>query len=175
MRLFIAVKLNEETKRAILTLQNSLKELSRGGNFTKEENLHITLVFIGETERGGERKIISALDAVDSLPFTLTFSGLGSFGNLYWMGINKCRELDDIYGRLCHELANKGFPAEKREFTPHITLVRQFVSPPGFNKINFASQAPVITQKVEKISLMRSERKYGSLVYTEIYEKSLRA
>lgn len=175
MRLFIAIKLNEETKRSILKLQNSLKELSRGGNFTKEENLHITLVFIGETEQGSVQKIISSLDTINAAPFTLTISGLGSFKNLYWMGVNKSRELDDIYKTLCRELVNKGFQIEKRELTPHITLVKELILAPGFDKTNLVPKVSVITQRIEKISLMKSERKSTALVYTEIYKKYLNA
>ena len=48
MRLFIAIRLNPETRDALVSAQSSLRKQGIGGNYTKTENLHLTLAFLGE-------------------------------------------------------------------------------------------------------------------------------
>ena len=55
MRLFTAICFDEETKNALFAARNFAKNFSEG-NFSEKENLHLTLVFIGETERTEEIK-----------------------------------------------------------------------------------------------------------------------
>lgn len=173
MRLFIALNFSDETKNKLLETQNELKSFSKSGNFTRAENLHVTLVFIGETDRREERRILSVIDGLDADSFFLTLSGFGSFGSLYWMGIKKCPPLDALYERLCSELSRNGFKIEKRGFKPHITLAREVVFPPAFDKAAFAQDIPEITEQIRRISLMKSERAGGKLIYTEVYGKNL--
>ena len=55
------------------------------GNYTKIENLHLTLAFIGEY--GDLDALNDALASVPLEPFRLALRGYGSFGNLYWAGL----------------------------------------------------------------------------------------
>lgn len=48
MRLFIAIQFEEKILDALNDFQDDLKEKGVTGNYTKRENLHITLAFIGE-------------------------------------------------------------------------------------------------------------------------------
>ena len=48
MRLFIAITLSDAMKDALIDVQNTMYEHGVRGNYTKEENLHLTLAFIGE-------------------------------------------------------------------------------------------------------------------------------
>ena len=48
MRLFIAIPLRNNMKKLVRDIQNSFREQNIRGNYTPEENLHITLAFIGE-------------------------------------------------------------------------------------------------------------------------------
>ena len=50
MRLFIAINFNENMNYALLKMQNGLKRTGVKGSFTREENLHMTMVFIGEND-----------------------------------------------------------------------------------------------------------------------------
>jgi RNA 2',3'-cyclic 3'-phosphodiesterase len=85
MRLFIAIKFTEEIKNQLCTAIGYLKEHAIHGNFTQKENLHLTLVFIGDTAKTAE--VARAMDMVQAQPFTLKISGLGKFrrdgGDIY--------------------------------------------------------------------------------------------
>jgi nitroreductase len=48
MRLFIAINFNTDTRNRLIALQEELRTKSQSGNFSRDENLHLTLAFIGE-------------------------------------------------------------------------------------------------------------------------------
>ena len=48
MRLFISFNFDDEITDELVRLQRQLKDASVRGNFTKQENLHMTAAFIGE-------------------------------------------------------------------------------------------------------------------------------
>ena len=50
MRLFIAINFNTETCTQLLALRDELRIESQRGSFTAPENLHLTLVFLGECD-----------------------------------------------------------------------------------------------------------------------------
>jgi len=168
MRLFIAINFNEEIKEKLKAARDNLKELSRKGNFTRDENLHLTLVFIGETQRFSD--IAKIMDETDFAPFEIAIKGGGYFkrrgGNLYYAKVLNNENLTSIYNALYTKLTRAGFNIEDRPYTPHITLGREVILSGDFD-ITY----PEAVMKVEKISLMKSERINGALTYTGIYEK----
>ncbi len=175
MRLFIAINFEEEIKNRLCEAIGYLRENSLQGNFTGRENLHLTLVFIGETQR--EEEIRRAMDAVRAEPFALKIGGLGLFkrqgGDLYWMGVEAGSTLTAVYSQLYDELSRSGFRLESRAYKPHLTLGREVVLQDGFDRGAFDKAFPQMTVQAEKISLMKSERIGGRLVYTEIYARRL--
>jgi len=176
MRLFIAINFIEEIKDQLCGAINHLKEYAAQGNFTRCENLHLTLVFIGETARVNE--VIRAIDTVQAQPFTLNIGGLGKFrrdgGDIYWKGAEKTQELIFVYQQLFDALTKVGFHLENREYKPHLTLGREVILQEDFDRNAFEKDIPMMSMKVEKISLMKSERINGKLAYTEIYAKAFR-
>jgi len=50
MRLFIAINFPDEIKATIAKIRDGLKEKAFRGNFSSDENLHLTLVFLGECD-----------------------------------------------------------------------------------------------------------------------------
>lgn len=88
MRIFIAIRFTEAFKSSILDAQDGLKEYGVRGNYTQPENLHLTLAFIGETERVEEIK--AAVDAVKFEPFVIRTGKMGCFNGrsrMVWLGI----------------------------------------------------------------------------------------
>lgn len=51
MRLFLSIPLDEKTRREIIAIRNKLRNHAESGRFTQEENLHLTLVFLGEISK----------------------------------------------------------------------------------------------------------------------------
>ncbi len=162
MRLFIAIQLNEEMKDALIDLQNQMFEQGVRGNYTSEENLHLTLAFIGEYP--DPEAVLDAMQTVTFTPFPLTLSGFGNFGNLWWAGLENSPALQAVVRRLRRALAEQAIPFDKKSFRPHITLLR---------KASLAGGAPYVETNnaymfVDKISLMRSDRGKHGMIYTEV-------
>ena len=167
MRLFIAIGFSDEIKNALLDAQAQLRAVSSDGNFTREENLHLTLAFIGESN--DLITIRRVMDRCAGEAFSLSLGGAGRFGDLHWVGIKENPALRALADRLCKGLRAAGFPIEDRPFKAHVTLVRQLRAekPPRL-------QIPRTEMPVTRISLMKSERINGKLTYTEVYGRDLR-
>ena len=164
MRLFIAIQLTDEIKDALTGVQTFLRTHGVHGNFTRRENLHLTLAFIGEY--ADPDSVLDAMRAVAFSPFSIRLEGFGSFGDLYWSGIGGSEELAVCVKRLRRTLAEQGIPFDRKKFSPHMTLIR---------KASFDKRAalpgvtiPDAAMEVNAISLMRSDRTKNGMVYTEI-------
>ncbi|MGN1409211.1 MAG: RNA 2',3'-cyclic phosphodiesterase [Eubacteriales bacterium] len=169
MRLFIAVNFTDEFKSAITEYQSRLRELKDDShiNWTREENLHLTLAFIGEYDDVGA--VRNALDTVDFKPFTIKTNGCGNFGTLRWVGIteNAVRLSDKVRAAL----DESGIPYDEKPMKPHVTVAREMI-------IDRRAALPKVRESsmtVGRISLMKSERIKGKLTYTEIYYKEAKS
>lgn len=160
MRLFIAINLSEAMKDALIEAQNEMYDHGVRGSYTREENLHLTLAFIGEYP--DPRRVADALEAVSFAPFELELQGMGCFGDLWWAGMVDSAPLAAVVRRIRRALGDGGIPFDRKRFSPHITLIRRADGRmPGI-----AIQNAAMT--VGGISLMRSERGRNGMIYTEI-------
>jgi 2'-5' RNA ligase len=166
MRLFIAIQFSEEIRCELLDAIDELRAQAAGGNFTRPENLHLTLAFIGETnDAAAVRRVI---DAVPASPFTLSVGGAGHFGDLYWVGVSRNPALCALADSLRDGLLRAGFAIDTKPFKPHITVGRQVV-----HEGPVSLDVPLTEMTVSRVSLMKSERVNGKLVYTELYGRRL--
>ena len=170
MRLFIAINFDEETREKIIAVQQRLRVLGTG-NFSQPENLHLTLAFLGEVDSAQVGAVRHAMDRTTVRPMSLTFDHVGRFkrdgGDIWWIGISENRLLLSLQKELSGHLADAGFRLEDRRFSPHITLARE---------VRLATQleysallGSAFSTQASTISLMRSERISGRLIYTEQY------
>ena len=164
MRLFIAIRFSDEVRRALAETQSFLRNRGVRGNFTKVENLHLTLAFIGEY--ADPERVLDAMRSIPFEPFQIRLEGFGSFGTLYWCGLGESAALSAYAKRLRRALAESGIPFDRKKFSPHITLIRgaSFDKNRGFPGMTI----PDAAMNVERVSLMRSDRTKSGMVYTEI-------
>jgi 2'-5' RNA ligase len=122
MRLFVALALPEIVADALGQLQSGLP----GARWRPEDNLHLTLHFIGEVDRHGLFDIHSALSGIEAPGFDMRLSGCGFFGKdkprTLWVGVEPAPALVHLQTKIGTALGRVGFPTEKRKFTPHVTL-----------------------------------------------------
>jgi len=134
------------------------------------ENFHITLVFIGESERVADIQdvLFTACRAELSDPLRLVLSGVGSFksrkGYTWWVGVEASSELERLANRLAEGLRAAGFAIEKRAFKPHVTIGRAVFTS---GRVDLA--LPKLEVVASTVSLMRSDHKNGRQVYREIF------
>ena len=162
MRLFIAVNLNEEMLDALTEMQGSLRLQGTRGNYTPEENLHLTLAFIGDYPDPDE--VLYELSKIRFQPFDIVLSGYGNFGDLWWVGTDDPAALEAVVRRIRRTLADAEIPFDRKRFVPHITILRKAV----FHGSIPALSVPKASMTVDRISLMRSERGRNGMIYTEV-------
>lgn len=163
MRVFIAIRFTQAFKEPIFEAQDALRDNGVRGNFTLPENLHLTLAFIGETDRVDDIK--AAVKEVVFEPFEIKSGRLGCFNGrskVIWLGIDGEKKLKAITAELRKNLDIRGIDYAKGRFQPHITLVRQPSDMPLDIDIESANMI------VKEISVMKSERISGRLVYTAL-------
>ena len=166
MRLFVAIRFSPAVEQALWAAVGDLRRQG-DGTFTRRENLHLTLAFIGETDRLEEAKAaLTALAGSGILPLEVG-GPLGRFGELWWAGIRGGPELADLAGTVQAALRQAGFPIEHRAWRPHVTLVRRWRGPAPKTVVTPAAM------RAETVSLMRSDRVDGRLTYTEVYSVRL--
>jgi 2'-5' RNA ligase len=192
MRLFIAVNFDEELTGRIVEVQEKLRTAAVRGNFSRRDNLHLTLVFLGETGAGlvpAIRDIIAALSSPG--PLTLNFNRAACFrhsGKELWYigadpGSRDMERLLELRAKLVEGLeglapppsASSPFPADggglsfdRRPFNAHITLGRELRLNRELAPFPVRIEAPI-----RRISLMQSEHRDGRLVYTELFGRDL--
>ena len=181
MRLFIAINFKNETRSNLLALRDELRGKSRRGNFSAPENLHLTLVFLGECDGKQTTTIKSVLETIRFEPFDVAVDCVGRFpgthakpaswggrrdgGDIWWAGLSENRSLIALQRELNEKLIAAGFALERRKYSPHITLGREVVT-----DIKPWDIEP-FGETVSLIDLMKSERVDGKLTYTSIYRR----
>lgn len=123
MRLFIAIPLSDEMKKALVSCMHDLKKQGVEGNYVPAQNLHMTLAFIGEFD--DPAKVKAVMEKVPFQEFRLSLSEKGSFGNTLWAGVKGNQKLKTYVKDLRAALRENGIPCENDNFVPHITLIRK--------------------------------------------------
>ena len=171
MRLFIAINFTDKIKETVADIRDGLKEESLVGNFSFDENLHLTLIFLGECNYHQMNVIKTVMDNAVFTDFKLVLEKIGYFkrdgGNTWWIGIKESASLSDLQADLCSGLRQKGFVLENRKFTPHITIGREVKMRIGY----ILPEIQHVDFKVTNIELMKSERINGKQTYTSVYSK----
>ena len=172
MRLFISIDFTDEVKDVLLDAMKQLRKQTKSAGYTREENLHLTLAFIGEVDEEDSDDIITIMKNTEMKPFDISVAGAGHFGDLWWVGINKKGNLAKLADHLKRELRAEGFDIDNKKFKPHITIARRVVPTRDHDSIRL--NIPETSMTVDGFSLMKSERIDGKLTYTELFWKGLK-
>jgi len=125
MRLFVALSLPEDARTRLAALCSGLA----GARWVSDENLHVTLRFIGEVGRSHAADIDDALSRIRAPAFPLAFSGVGMFGSgrrvrALWAGIEAEPRLVHLHDKVESAVVRAGLEPERRKFKAHVTLAR---------------------------------------------------
>ena len=129
-RLFVAVRIAPDVADRICRAQDELAPLLNDIRWIKRESLHLTLKFLGRVDDGGIEDIQTAVQAAVAplARFTVSCRGLGAFPDIkrprvFWTGLEG-GALTALAEATEAALEPLGFPREKREFKPHLTIGR---------------------------------------------------
>jgi 2'-5' RNA ligase len=131
VRAFIAVEINEDVRKKLVTLQGMLPTSQAKLKLVEPENIHLTLKFLGEVAEEKVKAIAKAMGGAVSgfRKFNVSIKGIGVFPSLHhirviWAGVSEGREqIIDLQRKIDTALQPLGFRLE-RDFHPHATLAR---------------------------------------------------
>jgi 2'-5' RNA ligase len=123
-RLFVAIRPPAPIRAQLLDIAHGVS----AARWQDDDQLHLTLRFIGEVDRHRAEDVAAALDAVHHPPFAVSLDGIGRFetrgkGTL-WAGVSPHDELHALHKKVAQACLRVGIEEDTRAYLPHITLAR---------------------------------------------------
>jgi RNA 2',3'-cyclic 3'-phosphodiesterase len=183
LRTFIALELPEIHKQAILTYLNSWSKLHRNGiNWVKPENLHLTLLFIGDTNSEDIAQIKEAV--FETVPkadsFRLKCLGFELFPavepRLLWVKLESMdKRIFTFAKELNRAIRGLGLEPDAKSLKLHITVGRIKSRQPIWLEQEFLQAAlPLESAEYHDVTLYQSILKQDGPVYTALEQFILR-
>ena len=124
-RLFVAIRPPEAIRARLLAAMGGVS----GARWQSDEQIHLTLRFVGEVDRHRLRDIDAALCGIHHRPFEIAVNGLGTFDRrgqpeVIWAGVAPHAPLHALHNKVDQAIARVGIEPEQRAYLPHITLAR---------------------------------------------------
>ncbi|MFW5881302.1 MAG: RNA 2',3'-cyclic phosphodiesterase [Roseicyclus sp.] len=139
MRAFLAIPLPEETADALVEVQSRLPS----GRAVPEENLHLTLAFLGDAGEDLLSEIDEALSSVRLPAAEIRFGGLDTFAEmdrgLVFVTVLPDEDLTTLQSKVERIARMAGADLPRRRFRPHVTLVRSNRQPRGIARDRMAA------------------------------------
>lgn len=171
-RAFVAIPMPEEVAARLSRLARGLPV----GRRVREENLHLTLAFLGDVSDDGLEEAHAALAAIRAAPVELRFEGLGVFGEskprALYAAVAPAPGLVELQQSVVRAVRRAGIAPEARRFVPHVTLARfrgfdsEAVALAAF--LTAHGGAGIAPVRVVAFSLMSSRLRPDGAVYEEL-------
>ncbi len=192
MRAFLAIPFSMDEHKLLESLQESLATMPALDDFrwTRPQNIHITLRFLGDIE---EEQAEIATDALryageSARAFDILLERFGVFPhpkrpNVLWVGLSQTPEpLAELEANISRYLSEAGFPAEKGAFLPHLTIARRRSRerlPAGFEgELAIAEQrwlTPPLIFCAREAVLFRSQLNPSGAIHTALEKVNFRS
>ena len=123
-RCFIAIDLPRNAVKEIKNFQKLIgKKFIFTGKFTEEENLHLTLKFLGEITIDKIEEVKERLKRIKSESFNASLNEIGVFSKRFpkiiWVKLNGAEELQKVVDDNLKDLFEK-----ENRFMSHVTIAR---------------------------------------------------
>ena len=180
IRSFLALKLPPEIKETLSHISREMRKTSMDVRWVKVNNIHITMVFLGNVPIGHVEPMGEAAEKVCQQygPFAISLKGVGVFSSrrnprVLWTGMEG--DLDRMTcfrDALQKHLKPFGIKREKRPFRPHLTIGRfRKGARPGTPLDELLSKYQESTSPVcalKGLTFFRSDLKPGGALYSEL-------
>jgi 2'-5' RNA ligase len=185
IRSFLAFELPVNIKKTVLKVAGEIRDTDLDVRWVKVENIHLTMVFLGNVTREGIEGIQEEVRNVCSEygSFDIALKRMGCFPNrrrprILWLGLEgDIERMSHFRNGLQRALKAFGIKEEKRPFKPHLTLGRFRSSRKmGSWLEELLSEYAVLESPVETLNqlhLFKSDLKPGGAVYTKLKSWSL--
>ena len=125
IRLFVGLPFPPEIQRLLSHLGATIP----GARATPQDQVHLTLRFIGEVEGTVYNDIKEQLASIDAPPLSLRIRSTGHFPprgkpRIVWAGVDPAGDIIILRNKINYLLSLCGIDPEQRKFHPHVTLAR---------------------------------------------------
>jgi 2'-5' RNA ligase len=180
IRSFLAFELPTDIKNTVDRVAGEVRRTSLNVRWVKVENIHLTVVFLGNVKVQEVEAIGKAAEEICTRygPFDISLGGMGCFPNtrnprVLWLGVEGDLErLSSFRDALQENLQPFGFKAEKRPFSPHLTLGRfkKQGKPDGRLHEILSAHKDLTTAicSLNELILFKSDLNPGGAVYTKM-------
>jgi 2'-5' RNA ligase len=169
-RLFVAIRPPASVRQLLLAAMGGIS----GARWQSDDQLHLTLRFIGEVDRHMGEDIRAALGAVHHPSFALTLNGIGCFDrrgfpDAVWAGVAPHEQVKALHRKVDAALLRVGVPPDERAFHPHITIARlsRSAGPIG-NLLEEAGGLASPAFTVDSFALFESDLTHEAAVYSVV-------
>lgn len=167
MRTFISLDIEDkDIIKAIRKIQESLLDVGADLKLVEEENLHFTLLFLGEISEDCARSICRLLSNSHFPGLKVSLKGLGifpsfQFPRVLWIGVESEEYALEKYAQAVRSIVSKaGVQHTSEEFTPHLTIARVRSGRNKEELINLVSKMTSINVGETRTSPMRLKESY---------------
>lgn len=123
-RLFVALRPPPAIRRQLIDLAEGVA----AARWQDDEQLHVTIRFIGAVERPVAEEVAAALAQVAAPAPVVRLAGVGRFGkragDALWAGLAPRDPLARLHRKVDQACVRAGLEPERRAFLPHVTLAR---------------------------------------------------
>jgi len=168
IRLFVGLELPPDLRQRLAAVGTGLPGALR----VPEQNLHLTLRFIGEVHEHVAHDLHDALLPVRGSTLELAISGLGIFEtgrrpHTLYASVEKSDALARLQGKIEAALVRAGREPEGRKFSPHVKLAKLRDAPAARLQSFLAAHALLREAwTAEHFTLFSSQLGAGDPVYT---------
>lgn len=124
MRVFIGVEV-VEIEDELISWQDRLRVIDRSARFTKPENLHLTLEFIGEVTEEDLKALKEIVEGFKFEPFAVEFDKIVKWNNNVVLLERRTKPLMEIQRELRKIIKKRRFVITNKPYIPHVTLSRK--------------------------------------------------
>jgi 2'-5' RNA ligase len=179
VRLFVGFKVGDAVRQRIAEFADELRPATAGFRWTRVDQLHLTLTFLGDVSAARINEVVNATVCVarKHAAFEIEWRHLGCFpspskANILWMGVGKGTvEATALHTQLAHAYSSIGLPPDQR-FTPHVTLARARDSRSKANDLRGLlrdrGQEDFGIDRIGEVVVFRSDASRGGPAYTPV-------
>jgi 2'-5' RNA ligase len=190
LRSFIAIEIPSEIQQAIARATAGLQEAvpRPAVRWVAPQNIHLTLKFLGDVSPANLEQLARSLrvETANHPVFRASIGGVGVFPHprqprVIWIGCQAPPALVSLYRGVEAVCARLGYVAEKRAFSPHLTLGRvgNSISPTELEHLRLAMQQVEAKDlgifAVEAVHIFKSDLQPGGSIYTRLYSLPLQS
>jgi 2'-5' RNA ligase len=179
MRTFVAIPLPKEIREKIYKVTKEFDE--EGVKTVEEENLHITLAFLGELKEQRVEEVKREISKINFKKFEISVKGVSTFPGflrvIFVNALTKSNELEILHKEVVKALKNLDLIFDER-FSPHITIARVNRLPKEkiekiLKKIEEKKEIDFGSFVADKICVMSSKLTQNGPIYNVELEKKL--